>query len=45
MGINEPRPSWCVICPNKDYCPIRWTDDAWHCAAREVMKEQMEVQE
>ena len=43
MPTNERMPEWCVICPNKDYCPIRWTDDAWHCAAKEIYKEKGEI--
>lgn len=40
MPTNEPMPDWCRDCPNKDYCPIRYTSLSWGCLGKEVLKEE-----
>ena len=42
MATNEKMPEWCVVCPNKEYCPIRYSDESWYCAAKDILREPKE---
>ena len=42
MPTNEPMPEWCRNCPNKEYCPIRYSDESWYCAAKDILREPKE---
>lgn len=39
MPTNEHMPNWRRDCPNKEYCPIVYTEFSWDCPGQEVLKE------
>lgn len=49
MPLPEPpkedadgMPEWCVVCPNKEYCPIRYSAESWYCAGKDILREPKE---
>lgn len=40
MPTNDPIPEWCDNCPNKEDCPIVYTEFSWECPGQEVLKEE-----